>query len=375
MISTYVFLTASWFRMNKVLLLAGILLAHASLGDSNAGHYREAPRRRPRHQRVRPRLGAAPVKVEPPAERRTFITALLAAEVAYLEGLLADQATQASANPGHHQRPTVQHKHKHSAPYQATKPVKYVSKLDPFYMIAAPDLTKEYPKTESYDAPKENPTSSYAAPAVTTTTAKYGELEHYNLGSYLPPPAKVAPQYEEPAPAPAYAPPPNSYQIATTTAPPPATTTSYKASDNSYVNLAPSYEAPAPAPEYEQPAPTYAQPAPAASPVQETKLVLVPNPSYAPGPSSYSLPPAPSYAPRPPSYPAPKQPSYNLHPHTFFHDAQAAKVHDKSDQLEDEIGDNIGSSSNAAPMVGSSGEFPTIFYNNLGGTSKNTLIL
>ena len=42
--------------------------------------------------------------------------------------------------------------------------------------------------------------------------------------------------------------------------------------------------------------------------------------------------------------------------------------------VEAEIGDSVGSSSNAGPITGSNGEFPTIFYNNLGGSSKNTLI-
>ena len=365
--------------MNKVLLLAGIVLAHASLGECNAGHYRggRGPHLRPTHRGARPRLGQAPV-TEPPAQRRTFITALLAAEVAYLESLLADQDTGSNKQkPVHHHHKggnAVQHSHKHSAPYQAAtiKPVKYVSKLDPFYMIAAPDLTKESPKTDSY----EKPAPTYDAPAVTTTTAKYGELEHYNLGSYLPPPAKTVSQYEEPAPAPAYQPPPNSYQIATTSAPPPATTKSYNAPPKSYVNLAPApyqkpapapaYENPAPAPAYQKPTPTYSQ----SAPVPETKLVLVPSyprpsPSYAPGPPSYASPP-------PSSYNIPKQPSYNSHPHTFFHDGQASKVHDKSDRVEAKIEDNVGSSSNNA---GSSREFPTIFYNNLGESSKNTLIL
>ena len=361
--------------MSKVLVLAGIILAHVSLGDFNAGHYRGGPQRRPRYQRVRP--SQAPASEEP-AHRRTFITALLAAEVAYLEGLLADQATVANnQQPAHHQGGkgghTVQHSHKHSAqhsaPYQAAaKPVKYVSKLDPFYMIAAPDLTKESPKTEAYDVAE--PETTYDAPAVTTTTAKYGELEHYNLGNYLPPPAKVAPQYDEPAPAPAYAPPPNTYQIATTTAPPPATTKSYSGPANSLVNSAPApaYEKPAPAPAYQKP-----------KPLTETKLVLVPSyprpsPSYAPGPPSYSSPPSPSYAAGP-SYHVPQQSSYNPHPHTFFHDAQASKVHDKSDQAETKIEDSVGSSSNDAPIQGSSKEFPTIFYNNLGESSKNQLIL
>ena len=70
-----------------------------------------------------------------------------------------------------------------------------------------------------------------------------------------------------------------------------------------------------------------------------------------------------------------QQSSYNPHPHTFFHDAQASKVHDKSDQAETKIEDSVGSSSNDAPIQGSSKEFPTIFYNNLGESSKNQLIL
>jgi len=295
-----------------------------------------------------------PRKEQP--QRRTFITALLAAEVQFLEGLLADQQTAASqqstrqkVNPGKH-RPQKQKKP--SGPYQvASKPPKFVSKLDPFYMIAAPDLTKESPKASEYSAPSEDTT--------TTTTSKYGELEHYNLKGYLPPPpaesANKAPapvEYSQPPPPPpttTAAPVTKSYSTPAYEAPAPAP---------AYQPAAPSYEAPAPAPAYQPSAPAYEAPAPApvksykpepsySSPEPEYKLVIVPQPAYPVPAASYPAPAASYPAPAPAaSYPAP---AVNQHPHTFFHESQAKKVHD-------------------------GGEWPTVYYNTFEGTKK-TLIL
>merc|ERR1712141_990262 len=91
-------------------------------------------------------------------------------------------------------------------------------------MIAAPDLSKEAPQTASYEAPVSEVTE--ASPSPSTTTVKYGELEHYNLGGYLPPPPP--PSGYQPAPAPP--PPQPSYQL------PPVTP------------AAPAYDPPAPPP-------------------------------------------------------------------------------------------------------------------------------
>ena len=311
--------------MNKVFILVSFLVLHSCLSDINA---------RGRHQRYPRKL----VKRKEEPQRRTFITALLAAEIEFLEGLLEEQngarrPVQQSSAPGG-QHPKHHHKHKQPAPpQQAVKSEKYVSKLDPFHMIAAPDLTKESIEVATpndYEAPKE------------TTTKKYGELEHYNLKGYLPP---VKEEYQAPTttaappttapPAPTYSAPSNTYTVVKT---PPAPAPAYNTQQFSYEAPvpAPAYEAPpAPAPAYSAPpapvpaysapvaAPAYEAPAPAPDyPAPETKLVLVPGPAPAPA---------------------------NNHPLTFFHEAQAGKVHE-------------------------GGEWPTVYYNTFDG-SKKTLIL
>lgn len=356
--------------MYKILLVCSVILAQVSLGDFNA----RIQHRRPRFQntQIRPRVNLPRKKEEP--QRRTFITALLAAEVHFLEGLLADQQASSSQQSTRQKaRPRPQKQTKPSGPYQASsKPPKFVSKLDPFYMIAAPDLTKESPKTAEYEAPSED---------TSTTTSKYGELEHYNLKGYLPPPPPPADSsYKAPAPVEYNQPPP----------PPPSTTAaplvtkSYStpayeapAPAPAYQPAAPSYEEPAPAPAYQPAAPSYEAPAPA--PAAPSYEAPVPAPAYQPAAPSYEAPaPAPSYqpaAPAPvqnsePSYSSPEpeyklvivpQPAYaapaasypapavNQHPHTFFHESQAQKVHD-------------------------GGEWPTVYYNTFEGTKK-TLIL
>ena len=327
--------TRACCRMYSHVWLLPLLLAHVSLARHHHHH---------RQLRPRPRLPRLSQPEPQPPQRRTFITALLAAEVAYLEGLLADQQQkrpkQAPGNSLHHggrkPKPAAQQ------PAASLPRPQYVPKLDPFYMLAPPDLTKESPKTESYAAPEvPAPAPAYApevpAPAPVTTTSKYGELEHYNLGGYLPPvsaPAPAAPAPYNPPPPP----PPNSYKIATTTTttttpPPPPTTQSYAAPApvKSYkykLAAAPALAYPPPQPAYPPPKPTY--------------------PVLAPAPASYPPPP-----------PAP--PSYNQHPHTFFHEAQAEKVHDKSD-------------AKSAGGNGGGGEWPTVYYNTFEG-SKKTLIL
>jgi len=89
--------------MYKTVLIFSLVLAQVSLGDFNA----RIQHRRPRFQntQVRPRVNL-PRKEQP--QRRTFITALLAAEVQFLEGLLADQQTSASQQPSRQKNKTWQ---------------------------------------------------------------------------------------------------------------------------------------------------------------------------------------------------------------------------------------------------------------------------
>merc|ERR1712012_1531110 len=238
------------------------------------------------------------------------------AEIEFLEGLVADQQREAAKKPKQrpHSHNQIQHhqvKYQRPHPHPVRKPPKkYVSKLDPFKMMDAPDLTKEAPKSAEYKAPvTEGP----------TTTVKYGELEHYNLKGYLPPlPSGYQPQHLPPVTSqpPPYAPPPPAQYNE------PAPAPSYRQPPVQ----APAYEAPVKAPAYEAPVKAPAYEAPAKAPAY--KVVV-----------------------RAPKYEAPaKAPAYeaNPHPHTFFHEAQAEKVHD--------------------------GEWPTVYYNTFQGNQR-TLIL
>merc|ERR1719266_61301 len=90
-------------------------------------------------------------QAQPPAERRTLLTVFLAAEVAYLEGILASSLldkAQKEERKKKRQAQRITEAHQHPAhprqPYaQAAAPVteKYVSQLDPFFMLDAPDLS------------------------------------------------------------------------------------------------------------------------------------------------------------------------------------------------------------------------------------------
>lgn len=303
--------------MNTPLLTTILLLAHISLGDLNARiHYRQ-----PRYQRPvshHAQTVSRKASVDEP-QRRTFVSALLMAEVQFLEGLLAEQQREngqkAKQRPHKHSKGHPVHKIKYQRPRVPIRkpqpPKKYVSKLDPFRMLDAPDLTKE-----AYKAP--------GAETEKTTTVKYGELEHYNLGGYLPPPASdykpVPPDTQETyqlppvtTEAPPYAPP-------TTTSPPPPSPVKYV------------QPTPAPAPAYHQPpapAPAYHQPP---APAYEA-------PVQAP---TYEVPA------KAPVYQAQSSPDTNPHPHTFFHEAQAEKVHD--------------------------GEWPTVYYNTFQGNQKTLIV-
>lgn len=307
-----------------------LLVCQFSVGDCNA---RVRYPRKVNHR-------AAPVRKEQP-QRRTFISALLMAEITYLEGLLADQQSgrKPSKKPssGKHQAHKAPKQHPAKAQYQGpTRPEKYVSKLDPFHMIAAPDLTKE--------KAKETTKETYDVPAAETTTNKYGELEHYNLKGYLPPletetdTSQVTDSYATPAPAPA-----NTYQLVQAPAAP-----SYAAQEFSY-------EAPAPAPAYSPPAspePLYAAPA-------STYPAPQPEPAY----KAPAAAPAPAYkveAAPPTSY------QQHSHPLTFFHDAQASAVH--------ETGSQGAGAAGADSAAAGTGEWPTVYYNTFDG-SKKTLIL
>lgn len=90
-------------------------------------------------------------QAQPPAERRTLLTVFLAAEVAYLEGILASSLldkAQKEERKKKRQAQRITEAHQHPAhprqPYaQAVAAVteKYVSQLDPFFMLDAPDLS------------------------------------------------------------------------------------------------------------------------------------------------------------------------------------------------------------------------------------------
>jgi len=125
-------------------------LSRASADPHRRARVSASPR--PSRAFRQPPVAAQSSQSQPPAERRTFITVLLAAEVAYLEGLLATRLAESAAKeerkkkPRHAPRPTeVVHLHPASRqPYaQAAPPVteKYVSQLDPFFMLDAPDLS------------------------------------------------------------------------------------------------------------------------------------------------------------------------------------------------------------------------------------------
>ena len=304
--------------MNNSLLILSIILAQISLGDFDA----RIPYRQPRYQRPSHHSHHHPLqhrqkvsKVPDKPKRRTFVAALLSAEVAFLEGILAEQQREAAKKqkpraPNHIHPGKIKYQRPHAVRKPPPAPPKYVSKLDPFRMIAAPDLSKEAPQTASYEAPVSSSEAPEApeAPSPSTSTVKYGELEHYNLGGYLPPPPPPPPPPAaayQPAPPP---PPQPSYQL------PPVTP------------QAPAYEPPPPPP----PPPQYK---PVAAPAYEAP---------APAPAQYR----PTAAPSKELSPSPT--NSNPHPHTFFHDAQADAVHD--------------------------GEWPTVYYNTFQG-NQATLIL
>merc|ERR1712062_734526 len=212
--------------MNKALLILSIILAQISLGDFDARiPYRQSRYQRPSHhphhphhpiqhrQKVNSKVSADKPK------RRTFVAALLSAEVAFLEGILAEQQGEAAKKqkpraPNHIHPGKIKYQRPHAVRKPPPAPPKYVSKLDPFRMIAAPDLSKEAPQTASYEAPVSSSEAPEApeVPSASTSTVKYGELEHYNLGGYLPPPPPPPPPSYQLPPvtpqAPAYEPPP-----------------------------------------------------------------------------------------------------------------------------------------------------------------------
>jgi len=158
------------------------------------------------------------------------VTAILAAEVAYLESLLSKQNQKKKQKPKHpksvnnhiHRPKKVrQHSPKPTpAPKKpATTATEYVSKPDPFYMIRAPDLShKAAPVTKVAPIPTYGAYQQYkAAPSVppkttekttekpSTSTLKYGDFELYQPKGYLPPspanpPTYAAPQKQEPKP-------------------------------------------------------------------------------------------------------------------------------------------------------------------------------
>lgn len=366
-------------RMYDILFtLTLCILASISMCDSDA---RIQSKLTPPHQ-LRPGVSkSAPDK----SSRRTFVTAILAAEVAYLEGLLRKQNTKNENKKKQKSKPRkpvnnhihgpkkVRPHHPHPTPaYKVpTTTTEYVSKLDPFYMITAPDLSvksesykaPEAPAVEAYKAPVKvvvtevapttAPLPTYgayqeykvpAAPVITSkpsakptyqpsTTLKYGDFVLYQPKGYLPPPP---PKKQTPA-APAYkAQAPPTYKVAT----PPK----YKAPSPN------KYKAPAPAPAYQKPEPKpvtyrpskgYLPPVKPAKPVYKAPArpayrVPAPPPAYEKpkaAPVSYKPSKAPYKKPEPapvtyrpskgylppikqtkPSYKAPAAPAYKAPP-------------------------------------------------------------
>jgi len=427
------------FRISQFLLpLSLAIMAKLATGDSNARIQSRLTAPHP------PRLLVSKAVPDKPS-RRTFVTAILAAEVAYLESLLSKQNQKKKQKPKHpkgvsnhiHRPKKVRPRPQKPAPAHEKPPsttTEYVSKLDPFYMITAPDLSV---KSESY---KSSPAAEYSAPAPppppvtevaplptygayqeykvvpsaapqstekttekpSTTTLKYGDFELYQPKGYLPPspPKKVAkpPAYkapQKPEPKPVTYRPKHSY-LPPTKKKPKTIKPHYKPSKGylppvkqskpSY-KLPAKHQAPASPPKYKAPASPLKQKSPPPVTYRPVKGYLPPvKQSTA---SSYKAPEQTSDAPEQkapapnteiPKYEAPQEsttskkvtegeayeapasttttiPVYkpsspppratynpNPHPHTFFHDAQAEKVH--------------------------KGDWPPIYYNSLHGTER-----
>jgi len=299
------------------------------------------------------------------SNRRTFVTALLAAEVAYLESLLAKQNSKKgrpkkpkSLPPTRHvnnqirvpQPKQQQHKQKKNPAIKE----EFVSKPDPFYMIDAPDLSvkpsksseslsKVYVVSTSSSPP---PPAIYSSPSTTSTspppkqstkaphtrkpgtTLKYGDFELYHPRGYLPPPApkRKAPQEQKKKTASAsyFKIKPATYHSVPSPPPPPSKSVQYKP----------------------KPLKTTKKPLP-----EPSSVTYSPSKGYLPPHGSKVTAPKNSYQvikstdenksnpllleeeeekkvsivpPRPKTT---SKGNSNLHPHTFFNDDQAKKVH------------------------------------------------
>lgn len=404
------------FKFSQVLFpLSCVLSAKFCYGDSDARiHSTLIAPHPPRHLVS----NSAPDK----PSRRTFVTAILAAEVAYLESLLSKQNQKKKQKPKHPKPVNNNHIHRpkkvrphtpipaHKKP--ASTAIKYVSKPDPFYMIRAPDLSyKAAPVTEVAPLPTYGAYQQYkAAPSVppkttekptykpSTSTLKYGDFELYQPTGYLPPspaspPISAAPQkqeqkpvtyrpsysylpptnkkpktskpnykpskgylppvkqskasYEAPATPPKYKPPPAStYRPSKGYLPPikqnepqekDPQTNSEAPKSEAPAKKAPKYEAPIPAPKYEAPLPGTEAPKASYETTSSKKVEEVTT-------STTTTAGIPVYNPTTTQPPATYKQNPNPHPHTFFHDAQAEKVH--------------------------KGEWPPIYYNSLHGAQR-----
>jgi len=331
-----------------------MLVVCSTLCSAGVHQGQRGPRRFVQRGRGQNKLRPVPQK----AGRRT-ISALLQAEVDFLENILNTRTQPAGKNkkrpvhhkPQHvHQKP-VHQSHHHTHPPKTTYHKKPEPQLDPFIMLEAPDLsskpadnydapasTDNYVapvKTEtSYGAPEEveeyeAPLPTYGAyelvysgtvsPATTvkpTSPSKYEETfvnigSSYSVGSPAPAPAPAAAQYHgafevyKPAPSKGYLPPPSKPAPAYSA---PAAAPAYEAPAP-----APAYSAPAPAPAYSAPAPAPAYSAPAPAPAYSA-----PTPAYSapsPTPGRGYLPPSSKTAP---SYSAPAEaPAYEAPAPTY----------------------------------------------------------
>merc|ERR1712156_1164237 len=132
-------------------------------------------------------------------QRRTFLTGLLAAEIAYLEGILAKQNSNQGKKRPKSIKPRPRPRPAKPQPISPTQPPssqKSVPMLDPFYMIAAPDLSVKVTDSPANVVVKESVVTSSPPPMYgayeeykveSSTTLKYGDFELYQPKGYLPP--------------------------------------------------------------------------------------------------------------------------------------------------------------------------------------------
>jgi len=166
---------------------------------------RGPPSPRPSRAFRQPPTAVQSSQSQPPAERRTFITVLLAAEVAYLEGILASSLLEKAQKEERKKKRQAQaHQaqvvHQHPAPSrqpyaQQAPPVteKYVSQLDPFFMLDAPDLSAGGP-SQGYEV----------GPNQRIEIEEEAESGYQLIHQAAPASSPAEPTYDPPSPRPTY---------------------------------------------------------------------------------------------------------------------------------------------------------------------------